>query len=92
MSSIKFAFNYVITVIFWLDRNCDIIENRDVLMIIIVMLKFTQSLRPNIHTYIHTTYTLVLYQLIGSQSVIADYWEILWESVSENFRGAISAY
>ena len=27
----------------------DVIENRDVLMIIIVMLKFTQSLRPNFH-------------------------------------------
>ena len=32
------------------DNCCDIIENCDVLMKIIVMLKFTESLRPSLNT------------------------------------------
>ena len=40
---------YMVLVIF--IYVLDIIENRDVLMTIIVMLKFTQSLRPTLHEY-----------------------------------------
>ena len=34
---------------FQIFTKSNIIENRDVLMTIIVMLKFTQSPRPNVH-------------------------------------------
>ena len=40
---------------YWLDHNRDIIENRNVLMKIIMMLKITQLLRPN-----HNLVTILL--------------------------------
>ena len=46
-SSINLLFNCVYAIIFWFDYNRNIIENRDVLIKIIMMLNFTQSLRPN---------------------------------------------
>ena len=42
-SAIKFAFYCVYIVILWFDHNHGIIENRVVLMKIIVMLKITSS-------------------------------------------------